>query len=94
MSNVTVISAIAQCLSSLARNPSDDVWQHRLDSLTEHVIRVLPTFDGIDIRVSGRNKNMIKEYLGDTFHYCLTRKVKLDIAATGDWKTATYVLAE
>ena len=137
MSNTTVISAISQCLASLARNPSDNVWQHRLDSLvdmlpsgsgidsgsklldnskpndiriqadfhhmdehgfycgwTEHTIRVLPRFDGIDIRISGRNKNMIKEYLGDTYHYCLTRNVKLDIGATEDWKTANYVLAE
>jgi hypothetical protein len=61
---------------------------------TEHTIRVLPRFDGIDIRISGRNKNMIKEYLGDTYHYCLTRNVKLDIGATEDWKTANYVLAE
>lgn len=59
---------------------------------TEHVIRVTPSFDGIDVRVSGRDRNQIKDYLADTYHYALTRPVRLDVATTGDWKTATYVI--
>jgi len=41
------------------------------DGWTEHKISVRPAFDGIDISVSGRNRNDIKDYLGDVFLYCL-----------------------
>ena len=41
------------------------------DGWTEHVITVRPLFDGLDVRVSGRNRNDIKDYLGDVFHEAL-----------------------
>ena len=42
------------------------------DGWTEHRITVRPTFDGIDIQISGRDRNGIKEYLGDIFYSALT----------------------
>lgn len=41
------------------------------DGWTEHKITLRPAFDGIDIAVSGRNRNDIKDYLAETYHYCL-----------------------
>ena len=38
------------------------------DGWTEHTITVRPAFDGIEITVGGRNRNEIKEYLGDVFY--------------------------
>ena len=37
------------------------------DGWTDHVVTVAPTFNGPDIRVSGRNRNDIKDYIVDTF---------------------------
>jgi len=37
------------------------------DGWTEHTVTVTPAFDGIDIRVSGRNRNDIKEYIAECF---------------------------
>lgn len=41
---------------------------------TEHVITVKPSFDGVNLSISGKNKNMIKEYLYDIFYYALTQE--------------------
>ena len=51
------------------------------DGWTDHVVHVTPSFTGINITVTGPNKNDIREYLADTFHHVLTS----DIA---DWKDA------
>lgn len=48
---------------------------------TRHTVTVTPSFSGINIRISGRNRNDIKEYMYDTFHQDLTQDVsplKLD----------------
>jgi len=45
------------------------------DGWTEHTIKVTPSFDGFDLRISGRNRNDIKDYIGDTFHYALSEEV-------------------
>ena len=46
------------------------------DGWTEHKIRILPCFDGgVDVRVSGRNRNEIRDYLGETYEYTMTRHV-------------------
>lgn len=45
------------------------------DGWTEHTITVTPSFSGINIRVSGRNRNDIKDYLCDTYHHALTQIV-------------------
>jgi len=42
------------------------------DGWTEHDVTVTPRFDGIDVQVSGEDRNGILEYIGDTFHDCLT----------------------
>lgn len=45
------------------------------DGWTEHVLTVRPSFDGIDIAISGRNRNDIKGYLHETYHHALTQDV-------------------
>lgn len=40
---------------------------------TDHKIIVTPDFDGINIKVTGNNRNQIKEYIADTFYHCLTK---------------------
>ena len=47
------------------------------DDWTEHTLTVNPSFDGIDLHISGRNKNDIKEYLYETYHYALTQEVEI-----------------
>lgn len=47
------------------------------DGWTEHKVIITPSFDGIDMRITGRDRNQIKDYLHDTYHYCLTRKVTI-----------------
>ena len=37
------------------------------DGWTEHTVTIRPTFTGPDIRVSGRNRNDVKDYIVDTF---------------------------
>lgn len=44
------------------------------DGWTNHSVIVVPTFSGIDVRVTGRNRNQIKEYLADTFFEALTQR--------------------
>lgn len=42
---------------------------------THHRITVTPTFAGIVVKVSGRDRNGIKEYLADTYATCLESEV-------------------
>jgi hypothetical protein len=46
------------------------------DGWSDHSVIVRPTFDGFDIRVTGRNRNDIKEHIGDMFHDILSDYVK------------------
>ena len=46
------------------------------DGWTEHNIIVTPSFDGIDIRVTGRDRNGIKEYLADLYHHALNEVIE------------------
>lgn len=41
------------------------------DGWTEHTVTVTPSFNGLNIRVSGRNRNDIKEYIRDCFDSAL-----------------------
>lgn len=43
------------------------------DGWTEHKVVVKPSFAGIDIKVTGRDRNQIKEYIGDIFYGDLTQ---------------------
>ncbi len=45
------------------------------DGWTEHTVTVTPAFDGINLRVSGRNQNGIKDYIGDCFSDALTTRI-------------------
>ena len=44
---------------------------------TEHTVTVRPAFDGFDIRISGRDRNEIKDYLHECFDMAL-RQVLTD----------------
>ena len=44
------------------------------DGWTEHLVVVTPAFDGFDIKVRGRNRNGIKEYISDVFSEALGAK--------------------
>lgn len=41
---------------------------------TEHTVTVTPTFSGMAITVSGRDRNEIKDYIGQTFDAWLTER--------------------
>ena len=48
------------------------------DGWTEHVVTVRPSFVyGLDIHVSGRNRNGIKEYITETFHFALMQQAEV-----------------
>ena len=48
------------------------------DGWTRHKITVRPSFTGLDIEISGNNRNDIKEYLHDVYYDSLTQIVKYD----------------
>lgn len=41
---------------------------------TDHKVTVIPTFQGLDIRVGGRNKNDVKDYIAEVFHDTLSQE--------------------
>lgn len=45
------------------------------DGWTNHLVVVEPDFDGFTLRVTGRDRNGIKEYIGDTFHHALSAPI-------------------
>jgi hypothetical protein len=49
------------------------------DGWTDHTVTVTPSFSGFILRVSGRNRNDIKEYIGDTFHEALNQTVEINV---------------
>ncbi len=42
------------------------------DGWTEHEIIVTPAFSGVDVKVTGRNRNDIKDYLAEMFDHVLS----------------------
>lgn len=42
------------------------------DGWTEHKVIVTPLFQGFDIRVTGRDRDGIKDYIGETFYHWLS----------------------
>lgn len=47
------------------------------DGWTEHQVIVTPSLSfGIDLRITGRDRNEIKEYLADVFHTALTAEIE------------------
>ena len=60
------------------------------DGWTEHVVTVTPSLaHGFHLRISGRNRNDIKEYIDEQFRYALMRDVEWDIVRT--WSTAESI---
>jgi hypothetical protein len=49
------------------------------DGWTHHVVTVTPSFAGINIRVSGRDRNQIKDHLYETFDMALCARVVWDV---------------
>lgn len=45
------------------------------DGWTEHRITIRPTFDSMDISISGRNRNGIREYLHEIYSLALSEKI-------------------
>lgn len=45
------------------------------DGWTEHKVKVTAEFGGFDIYVGGRDRNQIKDYIAETFHYALSQEV-------------------
>ena len=58
------------------------------DGWTEHRITIRPTFDSLDIHVSGRNRNDIKEYLHEVYALALSEKIVESIDQ--ETREATY----
>jgi hypothetical protein len=45
---------------------------------TEHEVIVTPGFNGIRLRITGRNRNDIKEYISQAFYEALTRDIEYE----------------
>jgi len=52
--------------------------QGSYDGWTEHRIYVTPSFSGLNVRVTGRDRNDIKDYLGEIYMHCMTERVIYD----------------
>lgn len=50
------------------------------DGWTEHTVTVTPSFNGFHLRVSGRNRNDIKDYISETFDYALNTVITREVA--------------
>lgn len=48
------------------------------DGWTEHTVTVTPSFRGINIRIGGRNRNDIKDYIHESFDYALCQEIEWD----------------
>ena len=47
------------------------------DGWTDHTVTVTPSFQGIEMKISGKDRNDIKDYLHETLHYALTQEIEL-----------------
>jgi len=45
------------------------------DGWTQHTLIVTPSFSGINLKITGKNRNGIKEYLHDLFYHVFTQKL-------------------
>lgn len=59
------------------------------DGWTEHRITVKPSFDGIDLRISGKDRNEIKDYLHEVYDIVLREMVSADELQTAVDKKRT-----
>lgn len=51
------------------------------DGWTEHTVTITPSFIGFNIRISGRNRNDIKGYIGEMFQNALMTVIVQEVAA-------------
>jgi hypothetical protein len=56
------------------------------DGWTEHTVTVTPSFSGFNLRVSGRNRNEIKDYIHEMFSHALRTELPV---VTRDGKPVT-----
>lgn len=42
---------------------------------TEHTAIVTPSFDGFDLKITGKDRNQVKEYLYDTYYHALRQPI-------------------
>jgi hypothetical protein len=51
------------------------------DGWTGHEIILTPSFNGYDMRITGKDRNGIKDYIGDVFTHCLDEEccIPLDL---------------
>lgn len=54
------------------------------DGWTEHKIRIRPSFHGLDVSVSGPNRNRIKDDLQETYDQTMRTRVRFDLV-TNRW---------
>lgn len=51
------------------------------DGWTDHKVIVTPSFEtGLDLRVTGRNRDEIKDYIGDVFGELLMKEINHELA--------------
>ena len=48
------------------------------DGWIDYKLIIKPSFQGIDMKITGRDKNWIKEYLYSTFNYCLNQIIEFN----------------
>jgi len=53
------------------------------DGWTEHLVIVTHDLFGLNIRITGRNRNNIKEYLSDVYYHWIMQDI--------DWITGKYI---
>lgn len=46
------------------------------DGWTHHTVVVTPAFDGFDLKVTGRDKRDIKDYIAECFHHALSENAE------------------
>lgn len=49
------------------------------DGWEKYKLTVIPTLIGFDLKITGKNRNMIKDYFYDTFDYELRKVIDTDI---------------
>ena len=67
------------------------------DGWTEHRITVRPTFDSLDIHISGRNRNDIKEYLHEIYALALAENIVETVdpeTREATYRAESYVTAQ
>lgn len=62
-----------KCVFSFSFHHMDEMGGY--DGWTEHKLIVVPTFSGLDMHITGRDKNQIKEYLYDVYYHALNQEI-------------------